>query len=464
MRSKLFSGKSGFFVPALTFLVTLLIFSFGCQKSAATFDNPGTTTPETNTSDSLTVSDSTTTVDSTTSDTVSTISTSGTSRVINVGSGSGSLTIDGSNLVINGSKSSFQNGDVVKIKSGSYSDITIKNISVSDGTRVTIVNDGGLVLLDGTKQMTLSDLNNVTISGTGVSADGRGFVFQNNSYRAVVLSGTVNNFTLQNAYFKNVSDYVITYSALNSKVYTGSDDSYTSNLAFLNIDAENVSTLIQLDGDINTANFTGLVKGIEIAHISCINSPNIGSVVYMGDADNYNIHDNYVNNVNTSNNNHNGIFFIHGNGKFYNNKITSHQGNGLRAWIYSISGTSNVEIYNNIVYNSRKYSAFEVQVPAYMYATSVFAPANAKVYNNTVGKMNTEGDSFPGRLLDVYNTYGTLQVSNNLVFSNNDNQILNNMSSTTITNTNNVYVSAESDAIVNTTSFTSKISGVGASL
>lgn len=386
-------------------------------------------------------------------------------KTINVGTGSGDLTIDGNNFIVNGIKRVLTNGDIIKIKGGSYSSITIKNISVPDGARVLIINDGGMIQLNGTKQMNLSNLNNVTVSGAGVSADARGLVFQDNNYRAVVLSGNVNNFTLQNVFFKNISDYVITYAGLSSRIYTGAADSYASNLAFLNIDAENTSTLIQFDGDINTTNFTGLVKNIEIANISCINSSGPGAVVYLGNAENFNIHDNFANNINAANNNHNGIFFLKGNGKFYNNRISNHQGNGLRAWIYSISGTASIEIYNNIVYNSRKYSGFEIQVPPYIYATSVFKPANAKVYNNTVGKMNTEKSSFPGRLLDVYNTYGTLEVFNNLVFSNNDNQILNNMSDTKIIrNENNTYKNNESDAIINTISFASKITGVGASL
>ncbi|WP_114789067.1 hypothetical protein U0035_05730 [Niabella yanshanensis] len=386
-------------------------------------------------------------------------------RSFQVGSGSGNLTIDGSNLVINGSNIVLTNGDIVKIKGGSYTSITIRNVNVpTNGARVTFINDG-LITLAGTRQMNLSNLNNVTVSGAGSSQNDRGLVFTNNSFRAVVLSGSVNNFTLQNVLFKNIADYVITYNGLDNLIYNGSPNSYVSNLAFKNIDAENVAPLIQLNGDITASGYKGLINGLEISNMTCINSPGLGAVVYAGCVINFNIHDNYVNNINTTNDNHNGVFFIHGNGKFYNNRVTNHQGNALRAWIFSAGEFANnntVTIYNNIVHNSRKYSAFEIQVLDYMRRSSVFKAANTIVYNNTVGKLNTDKMTFPGRLIDVYNTFGTLSVYNNLVFNNNDSQILNNMSSTTIVrNENNVYIANEQEAVVMST-FASKIAGVGA--
>lgn len=383
-------------------------------------------------------------------------------RVFEVGYGFGELTIDGNNFVSNGNKIIFQNGDVIKIKGGSYNGITVKNISVPDGKRVLVINDGLVTLNGDFKALGVSDLNNVTISGNGTSGIDRGFAFLNNKYRAVVLSGSVNDFTLENMLFKNIGDYVINYSGSDKKIYNGSPDSYSRNLAFINLDGENISNFIQLPGDITANNHTGLFKGVEIAGLTCINSPGVGTVVFLGNVENYNIHDNFINNINSENNNHNGIFMARGNGKFYNNVIKNHQGNAIRAWQYSIEGTQTVEIYNNTVYNSRKYSAFEIQVPPYMQAYSTFKPANTKVYNNTIGKMNTERSSFPGRLLDVYNTFGTLEVYNNLVFDDNDDIILNNMSDTKIiNNSNNIYKANASDAVNDVVNFVSKINNIG---
>ena len=385
-------------------------------------------------------------------------------KTIKVGTGSGDLTIDGNNFIVNGIKRVLTNGDIIKIKGGSYSSITIKNVSVpADGERVIFMNDG-LIQFDGNKHLYLSDLNNVTVSGAGNSGNERGFAFTNSSYRAVALEGSLNNFTLQNMLFKNVDDYVISYvSGSKNRVYNGSPESYSANLAFLNLDADNVGPLIWIEGEINASNFTGLIKGIEIAGITCINSPDISTVVFLGSSEGYNIHDNFVSNVNMQNNNHNSIFMLRGSGKFYNNTVKNHQGNAVRAWIYSLDKEATVEIFNNKIYNSRKYSAFELQVTQGMRQSSVFKPANAKVYNNTVGKMNTERASFPGRVLDLYNTWGTLEIYNNLYFENNDALLINNNSDVTITkNQNNTYKAIYTDAVSNLNNFTSKISGIGA--
>src|SRR5690606_7353759 len=120
------------------------------------------------------------------------------------------------------------------------------------------------------------------------------------------------------------------------------------------------------------------------------NSPILSNAIYLGLAENYTISNNIINNVNTNNNEHNGIFFAKGNGKIFGNKITNHQGNAVRAWLFSISNTNAlVEIYDNIVYNSTRYGAFELQVRDDIKALPTFKPANAKIHNNTVGRLNT---------------------------------------------------------------------------
>src|SRR5690606_22194987 len=111
------------------------------------------------------------------------------------------------------------------------------------------------------------------------------------------------------------------------------------------------------------------------------------------------------------------IFFARGNGKVHNNRITNHQGNAVRAWPLTISEPGEIEIYNNIVYNSTRYGAFELQVNDITKSITWFKPANAKIYNNTVGRLNTGRPKFfQGRLLDLYQTYGEVELYNNLSF------------------------------------------------
>ena len=437
-------------------ICTALIVQFcsSCTKSSPIFIGDDTTTNPPKDTTTTPPKDTTTTPPK---------DTTAKGRSFAVGTGSGNLSIDGSNFVISGTKIDFKNGDTVKIKGGAYNSIAIRNVSVPSGARVIFINNGQVVMSGG-KQLTVSNLNNVTISGAGESETARGFTFINSTYRAITLSGSINNFTIQNMLFQNVQDYVICYPDLGSRLYNGAANSYSTNLAFLNLDAYNVGPLIVLGGDITSNGFMGLVKKLEVANVLCTNSPTPGAIVSLGDVEDFLIHDNRVDNVNSANDTHNGIFFVRGNGKFYNNIVTNHQGNALRLWQYSLDDNiKTIEIYNNIVYNSRKYSGFEIQVPPYIKEIAHFRPAKAKVYNNTVGKMNTDRMTFPGRLLDFYNTYSTLELYNNLVFNNNDAVIVNYMSSSGyLRNDNNIYIARETDAVEDLTSFKSRISGTGA--
>jgi hypothetical protein len=156
-----------------------------------------------------------------------------------------------------------------------------------------------------------------------------------------------------------------------------------------------------------------------------------------------------------------------GNGKFHDNIFTNYQGNMIRAWVFS-RGTSpaTVEFFNNIAYNTRKYGAFEIQGFDRYLISGKTTVVNAKVYNNTVGKMNTSKD-WEGGVLDLYNYGGTLEYYNNLGFdlklSKQFTDMINNMSNTKIIkNTNNKYFESASEAVVDLESFASKYSGIGA--
>src|SRR5690606_20421593 len=140
---------------------------------------------------------------------------------------------------------------------------------------------------------------------------------------------------------------------------------------------------------------------VEIAHNLFQNS-NAGSLIVFLNAEDFDVHHNIVNNVNTKNNNHNGIFHMQGNGHFHHNKLTNYQGNAIRLWPYSRGNTpKTVEIHHNICYNTRKYGAFEIQAFKDHIIQGQTTFVNAKVYNNTVGKMNTSKD-WDGQILDLY--------------------------------------------------------------
>lgn len=380
-----------------------------------------------------------------------------------VGTGSGYLTIDGKSLDLSTIK-------LIKVKAGTYKAIYIKNIIATAASSVNIKNVGQVVVTEG---METDNINYVNISGDGDASITFGFSFENIAFRAIKMSGKMTGVVLNKLNFKNVGDYCIAGEKSNGidLKYTGTADTRTENFKILNCSFENTGPVI-FGGNLNkeAGEDTGFFKDVEVAYNVFKNSPNLGSAITFTNVQDYNIHHNTVDNVNQNNNNHNGIFYMQGNGKFHDNKLTNYQGNSIRMWLYSRGNTpATNEIYNNICYNTRKYGGFELQGFDRYIVSGKTTFANAKVYNNTVGQMNTSKD-WDGQVLDLYNIGGTLEYYNNLGFSlykgssGSITNMINNMSDTKIIKEdNNKYVSGQSNAVDNLTKFTSLFAGIGAS-
>ncbi len=372
------------------------------------------------------------------------------------------------NLVIDGSTFNVANKAIVKIEAGTYTAITITNFKGTEANPVYVKNDGQVNITQG---MFTDNLVNVVIAGDNNPEITYGFNFSNISYRAIQLNGKMNGVTLKNMSFKNVDDYVISSKENSERPYTGTADSRVERFKILNCVFDDAGQ-ISLGGDLSkeSGKDSGFFKDVEIAYNEFKNT-NVGSVCSFTNVQDYNIHHNTVNNINPTNNMHNGVFFMQGNGIFHDNKLTNYQGNAIRMWLYSRGNSpATNEIYNNICYNTRKYGAFELQAFDRNMISGKSTYANAKVYNNTAGQMNVNKD-WEGQMLDLYNTYGTLEYYNNLGFdlysSNKDKPIsnmINNMSDTKIiVESNNKYVSRD-NAVNNLTDFTSKIGGIGAAI
>ncbi|MFB2121346.1 hypothetical protein [Parapedobacter sp. 2B3] len=379
-----------------------------------------------------------------------------------VGNGSGNLTITASTLSGSSSKT-------IRIREGTYSTITIQNIAGTADAPITITNAGPIAIQ---QVMETRDIDHVIISGNGSGNNDYGFTFSNLSYRAIRMYGKMNGVTIRNMSFRNIGDYCIAGEANNGRnlSYDGTAATRTERFKILNCLFDNTGSIV-FGGQLSRSGDTGFFKDVEIAYNTFQNSE-AGNLVIFSNVQDYNIHHNIVEYVNQRNNAHNGIFLMHGNGHFHDNKLTNYQGNAIRAWVFSRgSSAATIEIYNNICYNSRKYSAFEIQEFSNQLVQGKTTFVNAKVYNNTAGKMNTSRD-WQGQLLDLYNNSGTLAYYNNLGFElySSDSykpvtDMINNMGSTKIVEkANNQYYASQSDAINNATSFVSKHSNIGASL
>jgi hypothetical protein len=383
--------------------------------------------------------------------------------IVDLGTGSGYLVIDGSTLNIT-------SNTFIRIKGGNYKGITIKNIPANTAKPVYIKNVGQVNI---SETMSIDNVSNVIIDGDYTSGLTYGFQFADISYRAITLNGKMSGVVLKSMSFSNVRDYCISGTPNNGNGfrYTGTAETRTDGFKILNCLFDNAGS-IQFGGNISkdTGEDTGFYKDVEIAYNTFQNSPYVGTVCTFTNVQDYNIHHNEVNNINKNSDIHNGVFYMQGNGIFHDNKLTNYQGNAIRMWLFSRGSTPAVnQIYNNVCYNTRKYSGFELQGFDRYIIPGKTTYANAKVYNNTVGQMNTNKD-WEGQLLDLYNTGGTLEYYNNLGYALNTTKgavsnMINNMSDTKITvETNNKYYPLSQNAVANTTAFTSLISGVGSTL
>ncbi|MBC8156065.1 MAG: hypothetical protein H7Z72_24505 [Bacteroidetes bacterium] len=330
------------------------------------------------------------------------------SLVRTVGTGTGDLLVDGNALGI-------EPGDVVEITPGKYSSITLENLSGQLFKPVRVVASGLVEVVGG--GMYLHNVSHLTVDG-GTKA--KNLFLHDIPYRGISISGSVpHGLTLQGIRARNIGDYTIFYG--NQTTYDNTDATAFINFKLLFCDFENAGT-IQFNGNLLEASGlvnSGFVKNAEVAFCSFRNSPTTGILMFFGNVENLNVHHNWINNVNTQNNDHNGLFFLRGNGAVHHNKCTNHQGNFVRFRPFSQGNTpKEVLLHNNIVWNSRKYSALEVQSFAENMVPGVSTYCNAKVYNNTVGRMNTTRPTdFVGVVVDVYNLFGgDLQIFNNLSF------------------------------------------------
>lgn len=323
-----------------------------------------------------------------------------------VGTGTGALMVDGNAL-------GLSPGEVIAIAPGVYESLAFSNLTGTAEQRITVVANDRVEVVGG--GLSLNDVTYLTVTG---GATAKNLYLHDLKYRGIVITGRIPTaLTLNGIQLRNVTDYALFYS--NKATYDGTEATTLTDFKLLNCDFDNAGTVMiegELDNSSGLVN-TGFCLRPEIANCSFRNSATWGAHLYIGNMEAGNIHHNVVDNVNTRNDNHNGIFFLKGNGAVHHNKCTNHQGNFVRFWPHTQGDTpKDVLMYDNIIWNSRKYSALELQSFQSSLIPGVSTYCNARVYNNTAGKLNTTRPTvFVGVVLDVYNLMGgELQFVNNL--------------------------------------------------
>lgn len=320
---------------------------------------------------------------------------------------------DGEVLRIDGRQKEYSCDKTIQITAGSYSSIYIENLNGEAGCPFVIENAGTVKLEGDGSSIFIADVSHLVITGDGVPSLSHGFVFRNNKRRAIEMFDDVNYITIQHMQFENVRDYVIFYD--NNRVYDKREQSFMRGHRYLHLKVNECGPLITYRGGIAESSIKGMIDQLEIAHCEVTRSSNIANIPCVR---NYEIHHNSIDRVNEGAEGHNGIFHLTGTGKFYNNFISNHQGNAIRAWAVTL-GTEPQEIliYNNIVVNSEMYSAFEIQSFKPHMIAGQTSHANAMVFNNTCGNLNLSKNWY-GVVLDAYRMFGgKCEVFNNLAFN-----------------------------------------------
>lgn len=362
-----------------------------------------------------------------------------------VGTGSGSLSIDGRKLGI-------RPGEIIAITPGTYNDLSFSNLTGAPNRPVTLVANGPVEVIGGS--LILENVSYLTVTGYKKN---KNIFLHDIGYRAISIYGSIpHSLTLEGIRLRNVGDNAISYD--NTATYDGTDATAFTDFKILNCEFIDTGG-IQINGGLTKSSGLvnkGFCKNPEVAYCTFKNCPSVETLLFMGNVEGCDIHHNVLDHINNTSNKHNGIFLLLGNGSVHHNKCTNHQGNFVRFWTFT-QGTrpKDVLLYNNIVWNSRKYSALEVQSFENTIIPGISTYCNVKVYNNTAGKMNTDKPTvFVGVVVDIYNLLGgDIQVFNNLSFHQNEttananNRIWSQQSSTTPSlNTNNRYFSTSEAA------------------
>lgn len=334
-------------------------------------------------------------------------------KKVYVGTGSGFIDYEDAQNTLN-----LKDGDTVMINPGKYKNMTFKNISASPGHRIYIMNSGQVEFND-PQPSWFSNLTNVDIRGDGTPGIDYGF-YMHDLIKAIYIDGHMSGVYFSYIKMVNIADYSI-FCYNPSLLYDGTNNgnSLFYDLKFLHFSVYNIATtFLQMgvytrvvdDGMIN------MMRKLEVAYCT-IDYTDQEDVLHLNKVVNANIHHNRFSHLGKNDFRHTGIVYLYGNGDVHHNYISDYWGSGVRAHGFSLDTVGAVNIYDNVMVNSRKYSAVEAQITPEDIAYSPYMHyCNYKIYNNTFG--NLSAYDWNCSMVDTYNAVGgTIEIKNNLGFN-----------------------------------------------
>ncbi|MBK6610312.1 MAG: right-handed parallel beta-helix repeat-containing protein [Sphingobacteriales bacterium] len=342
-----------------------------------------------------------------------------------VGDGSGSLVVDDGFFTYG-----LSTNDTIFLNPGIYDYLLIKNHS----SRIYIIGSDD-VIIDYNGGLGYSLLyNNVDLYIENIT-------FRNGEYRGLHVEGECDGNVIKNLRFRNIQDVQMIFKGLPD--YDGTEATRRDSIIIDGIAVDNCNyNSIALPNAYNS-----VVKNCVIDSTTGTQ----GTAIEISLGRDIDIFNNTFTNINLAGTVHNGVIVMSGEGRIFNNRCINYQGDFIRGRAYSIDradaqDVGELLVYNNFVWNSRKYGFMEFQMFDTT-STNTYGPGTVhsgrfKAYNNTAGRLRDIDYEKGGSMFSLY------------TFDRNDHEIKNNVVIFPRTDAPPANVNSQTTAIFNNISGT----------
>lgn len=342
-------------------------------------------------------------------------------RVFNVGSGSGSLTVNMENTGADWYP--LQPNDTFVIASGSYSQIQFvgDNWGGSEGNRVKVTSDGPVSapsiwfnggfhdvdadFLDGTTK-------NLTLTG-GSQQIAFGYEWDDYGIRPV-----------KNVWFRGFVSNVPTsgrvWNFLGDRIDHdfGDGEVAIDNVFFSDFDvvlpdspSSSVNYLFETRSDLNETTDTGFIRNFKMSNGTFIGNVNCNALVFLGNTNDPAapavFEDIYIEGINPTNTQHPRLIQVYGCGFFNRIKSKNTYGNTIGMFASTRGSTPYTNVALNLVVdNTRKYSGIEYQTFAYQIIPGKITFGNGMVVNSSSRDTGDPDEGYTSTLVEVYAMQG----------------------------------------------------------
>lgn len=344
-------------------------------------------------------------------------------RTINVGSGTGMLVIDGSNLTYEGSPTTAQEGDTIVIAPGTYSStawpqgaINIVNFNLPSGfCKITA---GGTLTLQANIQFRGASPNkgvDLDFRGQTVSIDegwGDVIVIDDGAvggYERIKIRGFNHNIGADSHFIRHKGNTVPYNNGAGTIAIKDLEISH------INLDGNGFIPIV-IGGEFDSGD-NGYCEDVHVHHITFTGPGTTGTRVQVQNCEGYLIHNVDGANIDVpldENTPHCRFIYAKGRGTAHSNSLTGSSGAVVAMEMFSRTAGQTCYAYNNYSYNSARYSAVEFRShSAFVQAGVTFVCRAEGDFNSFYTTLNT--GVYSCSAYDIYDNISTVYQLRNSV-------------------------------------------------